>query len=288
MRLVRVSTGQTVRRIGRGSARSQFSFDARTGRIAVCGATSVQVIAGDTGEVEVELPQGNIYNPLVAWRPGGEYLAAWTDTDGIALWNLKSRAKAYTFPHTGMPGRLTFNEDGSILATQSLWDQRLLAWDVGTTQRLLDVPEFVSHACDSGPDGRIVFLTLRLDDIVESELVAGACGALAQTLQMPLGYWGKLSVSPEGRIVAFSGAQGLELWDIKDETTTLRLVHRSVLGRFRRRGSPDPWMQIRHLSFVAPCRDDRQPDPHDPAADTKSNTRTVVRFAAGRATCRLH
>ena len=46
---------------------------------------------------------------------------------------------------------------------------------------------------------------------------------------------------------------------LKDETTTLGLAHRPMLGRFRRRGPPDPRMQIRHLSFVAPCREDRQP-----------------------------
>ncbi len=215
MRLVRVSTGQTVRTIGNGSARSKFSFDAPTGRIAVCGAAGVQVIAGDTGEVEVEFPQEFTVAPLVSWHPGGKYLAAWTDIKGIVLWNLKSRAKECTFPHAGIPAQLNFNEDGSILATQSLWNQRLLVWDVGTAQLLLDVPEFISHARDVGPGGRIMFLTLHDDGIVESELTTGACLALAQTLHPPSGYWAKVSVSPEGRILAFSGVQGIELWDAK-------------------------------------------------------------------------
>ena len=173
MRLVRIGTGQIVRTIGNGSARSKFSFDTLTSRIAVCGAAGVQVIAGDTGEVEVEFPQEYTVDPLVTWHPGGEYLVAWTDTKGIALWNLKSRVKKYTFPHVGIPARVSFNEDGSILATQSLWNQRLMAWDVGTAQLLLEVPEFNSQACDVGPDGRIMFLTLQDDAIVESELTPG-------------------------------------------------------------------------------------------------------------------
>ncbi len=225
MRLVQVNTGQTVRAIGHGSARSRFSFDTRTGRIAVCGAASIQVISGDTGEVEVELPQRNPIAPLVAWRPGGEYLAAWTDTSRIVLWNIKSRAQECTFPHAGMPAKLVFNEDGSILATQSLWNQRLMAWDVGTAQRLLDVPEFIGHASDVGPDGRILLMTLHEGDVVLSELTAGACGALAQTLHVPSGPWGKVSISPEGRIVAMSGVQGLELWDSR---TRQRLLNWTI------------------------------------------------------------
>ncbi len=225
MRLVQVSTGQSVRAIGNGPARSKFSFDARTGRIAVCGAESVQVIDGETGKVEVELPQSITVDPLVAWRPDGEYLAAWADAKEIVLWNIKSRARECTFPHAGIPARLSFNQDGSILATQSLWNQRLQAWDVGTAQRLLDVPEFISHASDVGSAGQIVFLTLHDRDVVVSELIAGACGALAQSLNVPSGPWNKVSVSPEGRIVAFSGFQGLELWDSK---TKQRLLNRTM------------------------------------------------------------
>jgi eukaryotic-like serine/threonine-protein kinase len=278
MRLVHVSTGQTVRRIGSGSARSKFSFDPRTGRIAVCGAASIQVIAGDTGKVEVELPQGDSVGPLVAWRPGGEYLAAWTDANEIVLWNMKSRAKEYTLPHVGMPAQLSFNRDGSILATQSLWNERLLVWDVGTAQCLLDVPGFVSHACDLGPEGRILILSLHVGDAVLSELTAGACAALAQTLHAPLGLWGTVSVSPEGRIVAFSGAKGLELWDSR---TRRRLLNRTVgpcsadfddAGRLVLGCNSGIYRLSRRVETIASPT-------ADPAAAAKSTrARTVVQF----------
>ena len=278
MRLVRIGTGQIVRTIGSGSARSKFSFDAQTGRIAVYGPAGLQVIAGDTGEVEVEFPQEYTVAPLVSWRPGGEYLVAWTDVNGIALWNLKSRAKEYTFPHAGIPAKLSFNEDGSILATQSLWNERLMVWDVGTAQLLLDVPQFMSQACDVGPDGRILFLTLQDDAIVESELTPGACLALAQMLHPPSGYWAKVSVSPEGRIFAFSGMQGIELWDSKTRKRLLDWPIGPCLADFDDTGR-----------LVLGCRSgvyrlsrcvERIANPAaDPAIDAKStHGRTVVQF----------
>jgi serine/threonine-protein kinase len=280
MRLVRVSSGQTVRKIGSGSARSRFSFEARTGRIAVCGATSVQVIAGDTGKVEVELPQGNAIDPLVAWRPGGDYLAAWTNADGIELWNIKSRAKEYTLPHVGIPAQLSFNADGSILATESLWDRRLMAWDVGTAHCLLDVPGFISQACDVGPEGRILFMTLNVGDVAFSELCAGACGALGQTLHPPAGLWGKVSVSPEGRIVAFAGVQGLELWDSR---TRQRLLNWTIgpcsadfddAGRLILGCKSGIYRLSRRVETIASPT-------ADPAAAAKAtHARTVVRFGS--------
>ncbi len=69
MHWVRAADGETVRTIGSGSARSPFAFDAASGRIAVCVANSVQVIASGTGEIEFELPLGNLREPLVACAP---------------------------------------------------------------------------------------------------------------------------------------------------------------------------------------------------------------------------
>ncbi len=225
MRLVRVSDGATVRAIGNGSARSQFAFDARTARIAVCGADNVQVIASDTGKVEVERPLGDVADPRVAWHPNGEYLAIWGSVGEITLWNVAAHATALSFAHSGVPAQLSFNDDGSILTSLSLWDRRLLVWDVGTGQRILEVPEFVSDSCDRGPNGQILFLTNRGGRRIVTELNAGARRTLPQALHVPLGFWHKVSVSPEGRIVACSSYHGLELWDLQ---TKRRLVAREI------------------------------------------------------------
>ena len=85
----------------------------------------------------------------------------------------------------------------------------------------LTCPSSFSQASDVGTDGRILFTTLHDGDVVISELTPGGCRALAQTLHVPSGPWGKVSVSPEGRIVAFSGVTRLGNMGLQDETTAL-------------------------------------------------------------------
>lgn len=225
MRLVRINDGTVLRTIGKGAAHSKFAYHAGTDRIAVCGADSVQVIDGDTGKVEFEIQVELIDERRLAWHPSGEYLAVWGDDIGIGLWNVKTGVKVLTFLHRGMQAQLSFNSDGSVLASQSLWDKRLCVWDVGTGQRLLDVPEFISSVCDATSDRRIMFLTINSTGAALMELTAGTCRALAQSLYTPLGYWATAAVGPEGRIVAFSSDQGLELWDLQ---TTRRLLVRKI------------------------------------------------------------
>jgi eukaryotic-like serine/threonine-protein kinase len=225
MRLVRAQDGTRVRTIGKGPAQSNFAYHTETNRLAVCGSDSVEVIALGTGELEAELPVGTYEGKIVAWHPGGEYLAVWEDDKGITLWNVKQRAKVLYVQHFGLPARLCFNEDGSQMASQSLWDRRLCVWDVGTGRRLLEVPEFLSAAYDIAADRRILFLTTRNGGVSLTELTAGACQALAQSLHTPLGYWNKVSLSPENRIAAFSSLEGFELWDVQ---TTQRLLVREI------------------------------------------------------------
>jgi WD40 repeat protein len=211
MRLVRVSDGSVVRKIGRGVARSRFAYHVGTNRIAVCGTDGVQIIDAGTGKVETEFAVGTAAALLLDWHPSGEYLAVWGSGDEIALWSVKTHAKVLTFPLVGNPAQLRFTGDGLMLVAQALWNQRLCVWDVGTGQRLFEVPEFVSHADDIDAEGKIEFLTHRGANLQLTELDPGICRTLAQSLFHPLGYWHHASISPEGRIVALSSLQGLEL-----------------------------------------------------------------------------
>ena len=280
MRFVRIASGETVRKIGSGPASSKFSFDANSGRIAVCGPANVQVIAGDTGEIECEFPGVGLSQPLTVWHPGGDYLAVWGDLEGIVLWNVEDRTKALTLRHRGMPAQLSFSQDGSILASQSLWDRRLLAWDVGTAQRFLEVHDFVAFAQDAAPDGRILFLTARGGELVLSELTAGACRALAQALHTPLSNWLKVSLSPEGRMVAFSSFRGLELWDLK---TTRRLAVRAIgpcSAHFDNSGRIILGCKSGIYRFLRSVNTIETPDADSDAAVKSMGRRTVVRFDA--------
>ena len=67
----------------------------------------------------------------------------------------------------------------------------------------------------SSTDGSLLFLKLNPGSVDVWKLTRGACNELAQSLDIPLSYWGNVDLSPEGRIVAFSSQECLELWDAK-------------------------------------------------------------------------
>ena len=215
MRLVDALDGTELRTIGEGQARSRFAFHAANGLVAVCGPETVQIVDQDSGQIAIELPTGSQIYKRIAWHPDGENLAVWTD-EHIVIWNVKSGTKTLELRHRGVPERLVFNRDGSLLVSQSLWDSRLLVWDVGSGDRLLQVSEFEPVACDATSDGGIAFLSKVNGQVTFNQLETGACRSLSQSLYPPLGWWYGVSASPEGRIVAFSSDQGLELtWDIQ-------------------------------------------------------------------------
>jgi serine/threonine-protein kinase len=281
MRLVHTDDGSEVRALGKGAARSSFSFHEPTGRIAVRVGGNVQVIDLHSGQVTCEIPIGTELEQRIAWHPSGEYLATWSDQE-IVIWSMRTHTKKAQFAHRGVPSQLVFNEDGSLLASQSLWDSRLLVWDPSTGERFLEVPNFAVMACDATSQRRIVFLSKSNSALLLTQLEPGACRSLAQTLDPPLGWWYNASVSPEGRIIAFSCDQGLELWDLQ----TVRRLLAWPVG--------DCWAEFdRQGRLIVSCvqgvyrlerRDEQVAKNVDGAestviaSDASSNRRTVVNF----------
>jgi WD40 repeat protein len=215
MQLVNVETGTPVRPLGKGVARSRFALHPSNGQVAVCVADKVEVISWDTGTVERELPVELFSTARLAWHPGGQYLAVWGDTEKITVWNAKTGARLFTLQHRGVPSQLLFNHEGSLLVSHSMWDQRLLVWDFGAGQRLLEVHGFNNRACDAADERKFLFLGDTGHQAVLTEFDRGVCRTLAQSVHRPLGFWFKLAVGPEGRILAACSQSGLELWDIQ-------------------------------------------------------------------------
>ena len=201
--------------LGKGVARSRFALHPSNGQVAVCVADKVEVISWDTGKVERELPVETFVTPRLAWHPGGQYLAVWGDTEKITVWNANAGTRLFTLQHRGVPSQLLFNHEGSLLVSHSMWDQRLLVWDFGAGQRLLEVHGFNNRACDAADERKFVFLGDTGHQAVLTELDRGVCRTLAQSVHRPLGFWFKLAVGPEGRILAACSQPGLELWDIQ-------------------------------------------------------------------------
>lgn len=215
MFLARLSDATVVRPLGEGPALSRFEFDESSSRVAVCTESNVQIISLDTGEVETEFPPADVIDPILAWHPAGDYLAVWQSSTEACLWNSRTGAKAHTFPLAGAPGQLCFSGDGSILAAESLWTGRLWVWDVASGETCLDVPDIDFLASEPGEDDTIQFLAQADGAGTAIELSGGACREFARSLDAPLGGMMIASTSPDGRLIACSGSQGIELWDLQ-------------------------------------------------------------------------
>ncbi len=278
MLLVNVLDGTELRMLGRGPAKSRFAFHPANGQVAVCGSETVQVIDVESGKIIAELPQGTRVYKRLAWHPSGQFLAIWAGDD-IEVWNVKSASRMLALPHRGVPNQLVFTADGSLLASQSLWDSRLLVWDVGAGQRLLDMSEFDPIACDvSG--AAIAFLSKADERIRLTKLAPGACRSLAQSLYPPLAWWYGASASPEGRMVAFSSEKGVELWDL---VTTERLLAWPVgrcWAQFDRAGRLT--LACEKGLFRLPCHREIVPAVNPPTARASMPQTTVVRLGPPR------
>ena len=134
-RLVNAADSTEVSPLGKGAARSGFAFQPgnRPNR-RYCTGQEVQIINIDSGQVTCELPIGQGFGSTrIAWHPSGEYLAVWSE-QAIGIWNVPP-AGIPQFADRGVPARLLFNENGSLLASQTFWDSRLLVWDPTRTAR---------------------------------------------------------------------------------------------------------------------------------------------------------
>jgi WD40 repeat protein len=219
MQLVDGATGKLLRKLGEGSANGPIQFHPSGERVAVC-APNLHVYSCATGTIEFQCPWTPLVEPRLAWHPDDEHIAAW-DSSEIALWDLKRGKQMMTFHHVGLPAQLVFSTDGSWLLSYSLWDQRLLVWDIALGERLLEVPAIRSRAVAATPAGTILILSESAGQKTLTELSRGICRPLSEAFDKPLMHWVKLSVSPDGRLLAASSGLGVELWDL---TTTRRLA----------------------------------------------------------------
>src|SRR4029453_5883978 len=97
-----LTTGQKVRQLGRGPGRSPFIFHESSRRIAVMGDRGVQIIDWETGDMLAELPATPTGYVSLAWHPGGEFIAASADDEGVMLSHVSSGRRVLAFPQLGV------------------------------------------------------------------------------------------------------------------------------------------------------------------------------------------
>jgi serine/threonine-protein kinase len=267
VRLVRGADGSLVHTLGSQGSIARGAFHPSQPQIAVQFAERIYIFSTESGDLVAELPAEEYPSPLLAWHPDGVHLAAWSYAEGIVLWNVPRRSKAITFQHVGLPSLLAFNRHGTLLVSHSMWNDRLLVWDVGTGQRLLETPAYNLLACAVKKDGELRLLTNQGNGLVVADLTPGRSRTLAQSLARPLGYILRVSVSPNGRLVALSSDFGWELWDVQ----TTRRLYASPRDMCRAEFSDigDLWIACTQGVFLLPKKLDSQSEPAAPGSPAR-------------------
>jgi serine/threonine protein kinase/WD40 repeat protein len=231
------SSGETIRTLVESEVASPCGFHAPTRRLAVCTPKQLLVVSWETGEVSVRLPVKDPVPAQLAWHPDGECLAVWGD-NAITLWNLRTRQPMASLPHPGFAQQMHFSSDGARLVSCTLWDSRLMLWDVGTGQKELEVQAFANLGMDVDQDGRLALLKLDGSSVELWELASGAeCRSLPRAWYPSAGPHSFATISPDSRLLLLSGERGLELWDLQRCKRLATQDNARCMAQFDRQGN---------------------------------------------------
>ena len=212
--LLDVRSGELIRQQSTQPSISPVACHAASGRGAFFTKGDLQIIELATGRLLTRLPEPEISASIVAWHPSGDFLAAW-GKQGVVLWDVRTQEQVGVFPHLGYPRNLAFSSDGARLVSCSLWDARLILWDIGTGQKEFDLQAFDNLAIDQHADGRIALCKLTGQSIELWDLAHGSeCRYLPRNLFPASGSVQGAVVSADSRLLVLSGSNGLELWDL--------------------------------------------------------------------------
>jgi WD40 repeat protein len=215
--LVELAGGALRRRLSVAAASPQcFAFDASGRRFAVRAADeSVKICDVETGAILNTLDyQGHIHT--LAWRHDGRLLAAAGWEERVHVWELpQGRLVSVLTGHTAAVTAAVFRKRDGLLATSS-WDGTTRLWDPVSGDELLSAPGTI---CRFSPDEqRLAFQdnlrvgVWRIEGGRECRtLHHGNTGNLSPQTGTVL--FRSVGFSPDGRMLAASGHDGVRIWD---------------------------------------------------------------------------
>jgi WD40 repeat protein len=205
-----LAAGEETNRFDRGAEpfSMRLSPDARA--LAISGYNSPVVELRDTltGALAATLPHpGTVWR--MSWHPGGKILAAACADGNLYVWDTATTQRlAVLKGHTSPAIGVTFNHGGDLLASSG-WDSRIRLWDPWQERELASLP--LSATLQFSPDDR--WLGSSATSAIKTVGFEVAAGRERRTLRgHAAGRVRSGSFSPDGRLLATLGTDGVRLW----------------------------------------------------------------------------